>query len=55
MERLMLSVMYEIPERTDVSAVLITEDSVNEIAKPVLVTKEPLLSNENVSQRVLPS
>ena len=33
----MLDVMFEIPERDDVSKVIITEETVNENAKPELL------------------
>ena len=40
-EDIMLDVMYEIPSRTDISKVLITEESVMHKEKPIFVTTAP--------------
>ncbi len=40
MEEVMLGIMYEIPSRKDVDAVIITKDCVNGTAKPKIITKK---------------
>ena len=46
MENMMMSIMYEIPSREDVSAVVINEGCVSKKALPEYIIKEPVLLEE---------
>ena len=41
MEEVLLPVMYDIPSRTDVAKVVITEQTVRENVNPTIVTRQP--------------
>lgn len=45
MERTMLDIMYEIPSRQDVKKVLVTEETINEKAKPQIVFHDRKVKN----------